>query len=282
MSNNDRFQISFSAVETFTTCERKYYYNYVMKLPRKFWPWLTFGVFNHLVLEKFHNYIRYFKKRGRSYDKKALMARAFLSSVKKNMLLVKAGRAEALTKEQMDASKSLLKKYFNRIDSNEPDVLFTERKFEIDLGDNIILRGVIDRIDRLDDKKFKILDYKTSKEAYVVDKNDQLAIYAIAAKQLFDAEDVELYKQLDFLKIDKIMPPNETGQLHDSSGDKELLDKFLKIGQKIRNKIATDTMEKDWKWKENKFCFCCDFKAQCYASRDFKSNQSPSSDFEFA
>ncbi len=279
MSNNEKFYLSFSAIETFNTCQRKYYYNYLMKLPKKFWPWLTFGNFNHMVLEKFHNYIMFFKKRGMSYDKKALMKRAFYSSIRKSSRLANYGKQALMTKDQLAASKLLLQKYYKKIETNEPNVLHTEKYFEIDLGDNIILRGYIDRIDQVSDKRFKIVDYKTSKEAYPIDKNDQLAIYAIGFGQTLDAEDIEIYKQLDFLKVGKVMPKAEEGQLHDSSTDADLLAKLLAIGQKIRSKISTDKNESDWEWKENSFCFCCDFKNECFASRGAKSQNN---DFEFA
>ncbi len=280
MSKKDKFYLSFSAIETFNTCQRKYYYNYLLKLPRKFWPWLTFGNFNHLVLEKFHNYIMFFKKRNISYDKKALMKRAFYSSIRKSSRLANAGKSAAMTREQFDASKLLLQKYYKRIETNEPNVLFTEKYFELDLGDDIILRGFIDRVDQVAEKQFKIVDYKTSKEAFSIDKNDQLAIYAIGIRQLLDIEDMEIFKQLDFLKVGKLMPKAEEGQLHDPSTDAALLAKLLKIGQSMRDKISTDKNETDWQWKENSFCFCCDFKNQCFASRG--QNQSPSGDFEFA
>jgi len=279
MSNKEKFLLSFSAIETFNTCQRKYYYNYLLKLPKKHWPWLTFGNFNHLVLEKFHKYIIFFKKRNKSYDKKALMKRAFYSSIRKSSRLANGGKQAFMTKDQLEASKVLLQKYYKKIEINEPNVLFTEKYFELELGDNITLRGYIDRVDQLGKNKFKITDYKTSKEAYDINKNDQLAIYAIGLRKTLDAEDVEIYKQLDFIKVGKIMPAAEEGQKHDEATDKSLLERLLKTGQNIRDKIATDKDEQQWNYKENAFCFCCDFKSQCFASRVIKNN---TNDFEFA
>lgn len=280
MSNNkDKFLLSFSATETFNTCQRKYYYNYIMKLPKKHWPWLTFGNFNHLVLEKFHNYIIFFKKKKLSYDKKALMKRAFLSALRKSARLANSGQSVMMSTDQISAAKILLQKYYKKIDSNEPDVLSTEKYFEIDLGDNIILRGYIDRVDRIGDNAFKITDYKTSKASFKINKTAQLAIYAIGFRQTLDITDVEIYKQLDFLKVGKTEPDNFDGEKHDDSTDKDLLASLLKTGQEIRSKIATDKLESEWQYKENDFCWCCDFKDRCIASR---GQQSPSIAFEFA
>lgn len=264
---SDKFFLSFSAIESFKTCQRKYYYNYIAKLPKKHWPWLTFGNFNHLVLEKFHNYIIYFKKRNKEYEKKDLMQRAFLSSLRKTYRLANYGKQIALTEKQITDSKKLLKKYYDKVASVEPNALCTEKYFEIDLGDDLILRGYIDRIDRIGDNSFKIVDYKTSKAAYDIDKTDQLDIYAIGFKRTLDQEDVEIFKQLDFLKVGKTSPEEPGGQLHDASTDEKILERLKKTGQEIRAKRATDLEEKDWKPKDNDFCWCCDFKDACYKQR---------------
>ncbi len=270
---NEKFNLSFSAIETFKTCQRKYFYNYIAKLPRKNWPWLTFGTFNHLVLEKFHNYIIYFKKRKRSYDKKDLMMRAFYSAIRKTYRMTNNGQRIVLTDKQLTDSKKLLKRYFDKMANSEPDALYTEKYFEIDLGDDLLLRGYIDRIDKLGDKSFKIVDYKTSKESYAIDKNDQLNIYAIGFKKTLDQSDVEIFKQLDFIKIGEMSPESPDGQLHDASSDEEILGRLRAIGLEIRNKISSDKSEEQWIPTDNSFCFCCDFKAQCYKQRGIADNK---------
>jgi len=266
MSTN-KFFLSFSATETFKTCQRKYYYNYIAKLPKKHWPWLTFGTFNHLVLEKFHNYIIYLKKKSIQYDKKDLMKRAFYSAIRKTSRLANNGKQVALTEKQLDESKKLLKRYYEKVMSDEPDALCTEKYFEIDLGDDLILRGFIDRIDRVNDNTFKIVDYKTSKASYAVDKNDQLNIYAIGFKKTLDNEDVEIFKQLDFIKVGETSPNNVEGEKHDPLTDDDILARLKAIGVEIRAKIASDKNESDWKPTDNDFCFCCDFKEACYRER---------------
>lgn len=276
MLNTNKFFLSFSAIETFKTCQRKYYYNYIAKLPRKDWPWLTFGTFNHLVLEKLHNYILFFKKRKKEYNTKDLMKRAFYSAIRKTYRLANNGKSASLTEQQLNDSKKLLNRYHQKIEKNEPDVLFTEKYFELDLGDDIWIRGFMDRVDKIGDNRLKIVDYKTSKEAYVVEKNDQLAIYAIGLRQTLSKKDVEIFKQLDFLKIGETEPASKDGLKHDESSDKDLLERIKQTGFEIRNKIATDKLENQWQWTENKFCWCCDFKNTCEANRGPQSG-----DFEF-
>ena len=281
MSNikEDKFFLSFSAIESFTSCQRKYYYNYIAKLPKIHRPWLTFGNFNHLVLEKFHNYILFHKKRSRHYDKKALMKRAFFSAIRKSYRLVNLGQQVALTEAQIAESKTLLNRYFQRIDRDEPNTIYNEKYFELELGEGIWIRGYMDRVDEIGPKHYKITDYKTSKAAFSVNKNDQLAIYAIGLRKVLNAEDVEIFKQLDFLKVDKRMPASADGERHDPSNDKALLEKLLKRGKVRKAKIETDKQVSDWQWTENSFCWCCDFQDECLRSR---GKQSQIGEFEFA
>jgi RecB family exonuclease len=60
-----------------------------------------------------------------------------------------------------------------------------ERKFTIRIND-IFLIGSIDRIDQREDKTYEIIDYKTGEgknKQKDIDKDAQLSIYAIAAKE---------------------------------------------------------------------------------------------------
>lgn len=271
--SQDKFFLSFSAIDSYKTCQRKYYYRYIAKLPTKHWPWLAFGNFNHLVLEKFHNYIIFFKKKSREYDKKALMKRAFYSALRKTYRLTASGKQVSITEKQIEDSKKLLKRYYDKIDKNEPDVFHTEKYFEIDLGDGLWLKGYIDRIDRISERSFKIVDYKTSKAAYAVDKNNQLDIYAIGFKKTLDNEDVEIFKQFDFLKVGKTSPLDPAGQKHNNDDDKDILDRIRAVGNEIRNKIKTERdNENAWPATDNDFCWCCDFKDACYKQRGMNEN----------
>ena len=263
-----KLSLSFSAIETFKTCPRKYFYSYLQKLPKKIWPWFTFGNFNHLVLEKFHSYTKFYTKRNREYKPQELMKRAFYSALRRTIRRSSHTIEPVLTEKQIDESKILLKRYIDKVKSTKDNTLFVEKYFVIDLGDDMILRGYIDRVDQIGPKSFKIVDYKTSKASYVHDKNNQLDIYAIGLKQVLDEKDVEIWKQLDFIKIGKTSPSNPEGAKHDDREDAEILEIIKNWGMIIREKREKDSDDvSKWEAKENDFCWCCDFKVQCDESR---------------
>lgn len=267
---SEKFKVSFSSLDTFKTCPRKYYYNYLLKLPRIDRPWFSFGNFNHLVLEKFYNVIIRCKKVGKEYDRKQIMYKAFYSALKRFRKDTMKGRNGGITADQLYESKGLLKRYLEKIQGAEPEVMWTERKFEVDLGEGVLIRGFIDRVDRIDENTFQIVDYKTSSKTYKPDKNHQLNIYALALKSILAMNDIKIFKQLDFIKLGKETKPWE----HDNSSDKAIVDELVSEAIEIREKIELHKNDQEaWEPIENKFCWACDFKDRCDRDRGLKQNE---------
>jgi len=252
-------------LEVYRSCPRKYYYSYILKLPKIDRPWFVFGNFNHLILEKFFKYILYFRKRKVAYDKKSLMYRAFKSALRKFHRLALANKTMPLTDKQIDETKNIIKNFFNKVSESEPNVFAVEKEIILDLGEGTHLIGYIDRIDKISDTEFRIVDYKTSKEAYSVKKNDQLDIYAIGFKNSMGDSELSVYKQLDFIKLGKETDPNIR---HDNSKDEEIIDKIKTLSNeiKVKKELYSDNRAK-WEPIENGFCWSCDFKRTCLFDR---------------
>jgi DNA helicase-2/ATP-dependent DNA helicase PcrA len=75
-----------------------------------------------------------------------------------------------------------------------PEILEQEKGFELDLENNVIVKGRIDQINSLGRKDVEIVDYKTGKprKESEAKKDLQLSIYAIAAKEILDLNPVRL------------------------------------------------------------------------------------------
>ena len=75
-----------------------------------------------------------------------------------------------------------------------PEILEQEKTFELDLENNVIVKGRIDQINSLGHKDVEIVDYKTgkAKRDSEANKDLQLSIYAIAAKEIFELNPVRL------------------------------------------------------------------------------------------
>ena len=263
----EKFSVSYSSLETYKSCPRKYFYNYILKLKKgEEKPWFVFGNFNHLILEKFFRYVLFFKKRNRDYDRKNLMYRAFDSATKKYNRFYEQGILPKLTSGQLDETRKILKLFFEKIDKNFPDVLFVEKEFYIDLDENIVIHGYIDRVDNVvKDVVIRVVDYKTSKKSYGIEDGIQLDIYAIGMKKVL-GDHFKIYKQLDFIKLGEETDPNFE---HSSDREKMVLEKVLKEAREIKSKIDNGDKEDVEAWEpiENKFCWACDFKETCLRDR---------------
>jgi ATP-dependent DNA helicase UvrD/PcrA len=75
-----------------------------------------------------------------------------------------------------------------------PEILEQEKEFELDLENNVIVKGRIDQINSLGRKDVEIVDYKTGKprKDSEAKKDLQLSIYAIAVKEILELNPVRL------------------------------------------------------------------------------------------
>ncbi len=77
--------------------------------------------------------------------------------------------------------KEVLKKFWTEYKATPPqEILFLEKKFSFRLGENII-KGTIDRIDKLADGTLEIIDYKTgkTKTKLIFEDKRQLILYQL-------------------------------------------------------------------------------------------------------
>jgi putative RecB family exonuclease len=114
-------------------------------------------------------------------------------------------RPELTPDDYFRVGQSCLERYHQRHHPfNHGQVLGTELLISIDLGDGILVRGYIDRLDRVADGRYEIHDYKTSRNLLTRDQaneNRQLPLYQIAVEREFpDAESIELV--WDYLRFD--------------------------------------------------------------------------------
>ena len=119
------------------------------------------------------------------------------------------GWSEEEEKIYFEEGVKMLKKFYEKNAPWNFSVLDLESRFEIALedpktGETHILAGIIDRIDKLADDTYEIIDYKTSKRMPsqdALDKNLQLSLYSLGLQKKWPhirPEDIKL--SLYFLK----------------------------------------------------------------------------------
>jgi len=171
-SREDEFRISVSKAKTFSDCKAKFKFCYVEKLPRKDWDFHVFGKFCHSVLEEFH----------KTYMEGCLLPYNIVmgDSFKKALAEYKDNMTPQMRKDCWDIIDKYLRMVTKEKNNGTPaNVIAVEKRFELPVGENIILNGAIDRIQLDADGIVHVGDYKTVKnKKYLKDDFFQLLTYA--------------------------------------------------------------------------------------------------------
>jgi DNA helicase-2/ATP-dependent DNA helicase PcrA len=167
--------VSYSQIETFNTCPLKYYYRYILGLTGAPSHALNFGQTIHRTLRDFHR--ADFVNKEKTLDD--------LLKLYEHHFIGEGYETIEHKKKRYEEGREILHQYFIKSKDLLNQPVHLERKFTIRIND-IFLIGSIDRIDQREDKTYEIIDYKTGEgknKQKDIDKDAQLSIYAIAAKE---------------------------------------------------------------------------------------------------
>ncbi len=174
-TRGDGLLLSASDIETYRTCPLKYKFARVFRIPSEPTMNQRFGILVHQVLERYHS------SGGRTLDELLGLLEAgwrrggFGSSDEERQLRGKA-----------DTS---LRRYHDRTLAEDAEPVWFEKSFQFKLGAHT-LRGRVDRVDRLPDGGYELIDYKTGrpKSAAQLREDVQLALYAVGAAEAWDVD----------------------------------------------------------------------------------------------
>jgi DNA helicase-2/ATP-dependent DNA helicase PcrA len=171
----DGLMLSASDIETYRTCPLRYKFARVFRIPQE--PTLNqrFGIAVHQVLERYH-------VGGMTSldDMVGLLEAAWR----------RGGFGDSDEERQLhDKARGALERYWHRWRSDPAEPVWFERQFSFRLGPHL-LRGRVDRVDRLPDGRYELIDYKTGRPKTPAQLRDdvQLAVYALAAREAWDLE----------------------------------------------------------------------------------------------
>jgi superfamily I DNA/RNA helicase/CRISPR/Cas system-associated exonuclease Cas4 (RecB family) len=166
----DGLLLSASDIETYRTCPLKYKFARVFRIPSE--PTLNqrFGILVHQVLERYH------QSGGRTLDELLGLLEAgwrrggFGGSDQERQLHAKADGA--------------LRRYHERFRAEPCEPLWFEKAFTFRMGAHT-LRGRVDRVDRLPDGDYELIDYKTGRPRTTAQLREdvQLSLYAVGARE---------------------------------------------------------------------------------------------------
>ncbi len=238
----DLKSVSYSQLETFSQCPLKYKYRYILGLSGEPSHTLSFGQTIHRTLRDYH--------RGELTQKESPPLAVLLSYYGKNFL-GEGYESREHRELRFAEGQEILNRYYAKHKTILGQPVFLEQRFKIRLGD-IVLVGSIDRIDQLSDGSYEIIDYKTGeeREPKEVDKDEQLSIYALAAREdlKIEPEKLSLYFIEANLKVTTRRTPEQLAKKRE-----ELLQKIEEIKQSA------------FPAKVSLLCRYCEFRALCPA-----------------
>jgi RecB family exonuclease len=162
-------QTSHSKISTYKLCPKKYKYRYIDRLPViEHWPHLVKGNFAHDVLEAWTQHII------KNVDPTEAMQQSFIEIKRQKKY------TDLHIEKYTEEIKPWLRGFLKRYQQNKFIPLAAEQKVGFKYR-NIIVIGRIDRIDHIDDRTIKIIDYKSTKDPKYL-TNFQLGIYHMAVK----------------------------------------------------------------------------------------------------
>jgi CRISPR/Cas system-associated exonuclease Cas4 (RecB family) len=230
---------SATSLKEYLQCKRKYYFNYILGIKEHNIslkpPSYEIGNILHKVLEKIY------KNNALSYSN---IQKELSSYQNKNPYLT-------LELEVWKRKIELfVQKELKRFENEQIQIYALEIPFKIQYK-NITIKGVIDRIDKLKDNSYAILDYKTSKNLQIDKEKDleqtndfQLEFYALARRDL-NITEVGYY------------------DLNDGSIKPEIfLDEKIKILDNVFKSLETKRVNFT-KCEDTKLCTFCIYKTIC-------------------
>jgi len=173
----DGLLLSASDIETYRTCPLKYKFARVFRIPQE--PTLNqrFGILVHQVLERFH-----------AGESPAGSLPEMLGLLEQGWRRGGFGDTEQERQLRGKAEQALIR-YHERFQGTDAEPVWFEKSFSFQLGGHT-LRGRVDRVDRLADGAYELIDYKTGRPKRAADLREdvQLALYSVAAQQAWQLE----------------------------------------------------------------------------------------------
>jgi len=257
-------RISYSGLDTFSTCPAKYKFQYVERIKTPKSKEAVFGTLIHDCLKTFHE-----PSRTIPLSEEELL-KSFTE--KWNSDLYPDKQEEAFAFHQ---GIEILKNYYLQNQTTDFNIINLEAAFEIPISDNQEVHkitGRIDRIDKLSDGSFEVIDYKTSKKMppqEQVDKNLQLSIYYLGLINRWPS--IQEQNRPIKLSLYYLRHGEKLSTVRDSQQAKESQERILSLVSQIK--------ESSFHPKVNPLCNWCQYQSLCPLFRHkFTNTESPTLD----
>src|SRR5205807_404019 len=167
--------LSASDIDTYRTCPLKYKFARVFRIPQEPTLHQRFGILVHQVMERFH-------------ARDAVTLPELLGLLDAGWRRGGFGDSEE-ERQLRGKAATALTRYWERFQSEDSEPVWFERQFTFKLGPHL-LRGRVDRVDRLPGGEYELIDYKTGRPKTAAQLADdvQLSLYAVGAREAWELD----------------------------------------------------------------------------------------------
>jgi DNA helicase-2/ATP-dependent DNA helicase PcrA len=203
----DGVVLSASDIDTYRTCPLKYKFARVFRIPQEPTLHQRFGILVHQVLERYHADAGDSDPPPRPTEDGVERSAPGLPEL---LGLLDAGWrrggfGDSLQERQLRGkAAAALTRYHERFKTEDGRPVWFERQFTFGIGPHLV-RGRVDRVDRLPDGDYELIDYKTGRPKTPAQLADdvQLSLYAVGARESWrlEASSQAYYYLLDDEKV---------------------------------------------------------------------------------
>jgi DNA helicase-2/ATP-dependent DNA helicase PcrA len=200
----DGLMLSASDIETYRTCPLKYKFARVFRIPSEPTMNQRFGILVHQVLERYHaNVTSPAGASLRAPEGETSNLPTLLNLLEAGWRRGGFGDSEEERQFRAKATQALVR-YHDRFRDEDAEPVWFERSFQFRMGPHL-LRGRVDRVDKLPDGGYELIDYKTGRPKSAAQLRDdvQLSLYAVGAREAWQLEAAQqaYYYVLDDAKV---------------------------------------------------------------------------------
>ena len=244
-------RLSPSRISDYQQCPKLYHYRVIEKLPEPISLDAVRGTLIHNILEKLL---------GLSSEERTIENAKKEVPVHWDILKNQIPELEQLVsseKEWIDRANALLDSYFQLENPQTFTPTHMEAHLELEVIDDLLLHGYVDRIDVAQTGEVRIVDYKTGKSPRIGYEDKalfQLRFYALLWWKLYG--EIPKLIQLLYLGDQKILKSSPTKRELEITHDKSL---------KVGNDIKISHQKNFWPTQTSRLCDWCSFKKICPA-----------------
>jgi DNA helicase II / ATP-dependent DNA helicase PcrA len=193
----DGVLLSATDIDTYRTCPLKYKFARVFRIPKEPTLHQRFGIAMHQVLERYHA--------GDADSTPSVPAPLTELVELLDVAWRRQGFGDSDEERQLRAkADAALARYHEHAVNDRAQPIWFERQFTFKLGPHL-LRGRVDRVDRLAGGDYELIDYKTGrpKTADQLADDVQLSLYTVAAREAWGLQDARgaYWYLLDDVKV---------------------------------------------------------------------------------